>query len=72
MSAQSAAKPEGKPDFDKAGNVTVEGDVEKVASSGTPDFEKGGGQKTVKGPGEPDMSKAYETEKKSHSADSYF
>ena len=67
MSAPSAAKPEGRPDFDKQGNMKVEGDVEKVAASGTPDFEKGGGQKTVKGPGEAPLPKAYTTEKQAQS-----
>ena len=72
MSAPSVAQPKGHPDFANPGNLLVEGDVEKVGNEFTPDFEKGGGQKTVRGPGEAPMPRAYPSEKQAQkTGDSY-
>ena len=72
MSAPSAAPNSGKPDFAPPGNITVTGPSTPVPNGGDNDFEKGGGQKHVSGPGEVNLKQAYVTEKKSRSADSYF
>jgi hypothetical protein len=72
MSAPSVVKPSGSPDFLKP-DKTVKGSPTAVPNSGTNDFEAGGGKKTVKsGGGDQTPDSAYKTERKSHSADSYF
>lgn len=64
MSAPSVAKPSGSPDFLEP-KVTVTGSPTKVPSSGTNDFEAGGGAKVVKSGGGDASAKtnAYTTEK---------
>jgi len=75
MSAPSVAKPSGSPDF-KQPDKTVKGSPTAVPSSGTPDFEPGKGQKTVKSGGgdASDKTDAYKTEKQAQGStgDSYF
>jgi hypothetical protein len=73
MTAPSVAKPSGDPDFVQP-KKTVKGSPTKVPTSGTPDFEAGGGQKTVRsGGGDATTEKSYTTERKAQEGpDSYF
>ena len=73
MTAPDVAPDTGRPDFLPPANKPVTGPTTKAPNGGDNQFEKGGGQMHVSGPGEAPMPKAYVTEKQSQkTGDSYF